>query len=227
MTWSRTGTVFNDAVATLPSFLEPVVDMAREASAEQFARFLPSDEHVRHSAVLMCFGEGDLGPDLLIIERAPTMRAHAGQPAFPGGAVDPDDIDAVAAAVREAQEETALDPSGVVPFGLLPDLYLPVSDFVVTPVLAWWADPSPVHVAAPAEVASVHRIALADFVDPANRCRVRHPSGFVGPGFAVAGLLVWGFTGGLIDALLDRTGWALPWDATRVVDLEDGREARS
>ena len=219
MTWNRLGQVFEDAVPTLPDFLAPVVAMARTARAEQFARFLPTEEHERHSAVLICFGVGDRGPDLLIIERAPDMRAHAGQPAFPGGALDHEDADAVAAALREAQEETDVDPTGVLPFGTLPDLYLPVSDFVVTPVLAWWAEPSPVRVAAPAEVASVHRIPIADLVQPANRCRVRHPSGYVGPGFEVAGLLVWGFTGGLIDALLAGTGWAEPWDATRIVDL--------
>ena len=56
----------------------------------------------------------------------------------------------------------------------------------------------------PAEVRSVHRVPLADLVDPANRCRVLHPSGFVGPGFTVEGMLVWGFTAGLMSGLLDR-----------------------
>lgn len=220
MTWSRTGRVFDDVLGSVPAWLDPMVEVARTISPDQIARFQPTSSHMRHSAVLILFGEGVDGPDLLIIERAPTMRAHAGQPAFPGGAVDADDLDVVATALREAVEETDLDPAGVLPFAVLPDLYLPVSDFVVTPVVAYWQSPSAVRVAAPAEVASVHRIPVRDLVDPARRCRVQHPSGYVGPGFEVGGLLVWGFTGMIIDALLTHTGWALPWDEARIVDID-------
>ena len=54
--------------------------------------------------------------------------------------------------------------------------------------------------------------------------RVRHPSGYVGLGFDVAGLLVWGFTAGLINGLLDLAGWSRPWDSDRIVDLAAGEE---
>ena len=137
------------------------------------------------------------------------------------GAVAPERLVAgYAAALREAREETALDPSGVTPCALLPDLWVPVTNFVVTPVLGWWQRPTPVWAMDPAEVQSVHRVPIDDLVDPAHRCRVLHPSGFVGPAFEVQGLLVWGFTAGLIAGLLDRLGWARPWDETRVVALE-------
>ena len=222
MTWSRNGSVREDVAVSLPGWLQPVVEMARTIHADDISSFVPTSDAGRHSAVLMLFGQGDDGPDILLIERAAAMRAHAGQPAFPGGAVDPGDADAVAAALREANEETALDIRGVVPFGQLPDLFLPVSDFVVTPVLAWWRESSPVHAAAPAEVASVHRVAISDLVDPAHRCRVRHPSGYIGPGFEVHGLLVWGFTAGLLSAVLDRAGWAEHWNQDRIVELPEG-----
>jgi 8-oxo-dGTP pyrophosphatase MutT (NUDIX family) len=221
MSWSRVGSVREDVVGSLPIWLIPVVEMARTIDVAQITAFLPSTDSGRHSAVLLLFGEGPDGPDLLLIERAAVMRAHAGQPAFPGGAVDPGDADAVDAALREAYEETALVRSGVVPFGQLPDLFLPVSDFVVTPVLAWWREPCEVHAAAPIEVASVHRVPISEFVDPANRCRVRHPSGYVGVGFEVRGLLVWGFTAGIISAVLDSAGWAVPWDMERFVALAE------
>jgi hypothetical protein len=55
--------------------------------------------------------------------------------------------------------------------------------------------------------------------------RVRHPSGYIGLGFDVAGLRVWGFTAGLISGLLDLAGWSLPWDVDRIVDLEDDEVA--
>ena len=221
MNWSRFGSVREDVVGSLPAWLLPVVNMARTIDVAEITTFLPPTGSGRHSAVLVLFGEGPQGPDLLLIERAAVMRAHAGQPALPGGAVDPGDIDAVDAALREAHEETALIRSGVVPFGQLPDLFLPVSDFVVTPVLAWWREPCEVHAAAPLEVASVHRVPVAEFINPANRCRVRHPSGYVGVGFEVRGLLVWGFTAGIVSAVLSSAGWAVAWDHERFAELAD------
>jgi 8-oxo-dGTP pyrophosphatase MutT (NUDIX family) len=160
------------------------------------------------------FGDGPEGPDLLLIQRASTVSSHAGQPAFPGGAVDDTDADVVAAALREAEEETGLDPSGVTVFATLPALWLPPSGFVVTPVLGWWHAPSPVGVVDPGEVESVVRVPLAELLDPARRMSVRHPSGFVGPAFDVRGLLVWGFTAGLLSRLFALVGWEQPWDAS-------------
>jgi 8-oxo-dGTP pyrophosphatase MutT (NUDIX family) len=133
--------------------------------------------------------------------------------------VDDTDVDEVDAALREAEEETGLDRSGVVPFGRLPDLFLPPSGFVVTPVLAWWERPSQVGVRDPREVASVHRVRLEELTDPRRRARARHPSGYIGPAFEVGDLLVWGFTAGVLDRLLALTGWERPWDSSRIVDL--------
>lgn len=118
------------------------------------------------------------------------------------------------------REETGLDPAGVDVFGLVPDLWVPVSGFVVTPVLGYWRDPSAVSAVDRTEVASVHRIPIAELVDPANRARVRHPSGYIGLGFEVRGLVVWGFTAGILSGMLDLAGWSRPWDDTRIIDLE-------
>jgi hypothetical protein len=65
----------------------------------------------------------------------------------------------------------------------------------------------------------VHRVPLGELVDPANRVRARHPSGFVGPAFEVRGMFVWGFTAGVLDTLLDLGGWSQPWDHERIRDL--------
>lgn len=215
--WARNGWVDPAVVEEMPTWLHPVAAVASTVTAEELTRFVPPHGEGRHSAVLILFGDDR---DLLLIQRASTMRSHAGQPAFPGGAVDDDDEDAVGAALREAQEETGLDPRGVRVFGALPDLWVPVTNYVVTPVLGWWQRPSAVWAMDPAEVQSVHRVSIAELAEPAHRCRVLHPSGFVGPAFEVQGLLVWGFTAGLISGLLDRLGWARPWDESRIVPLD-------
>ena len=209
------------ASPVLPWWLATLSAAAGEITADQLSRFMPPESGGRESAVLILFGEGPAGPDLLLLQRAADMRSHPGQPAFPGGAVDPEDSGPVEAALREAAEETGLDPSGVDVFASLPQLWLPPSGFVVTPVLGWWRAPSPVHAAIPAEVAAVHRVPLDALIDPANRVRVQHPSGYVGPAFTVSGMLVWGFTGGLLDRVLNVGGWSRPWDETRTVPLPE------
>ncbi|MGW7006500.1 NUDIX hydrolase [Streptomyces sp. NPDC054933] len=212
------------SLSELPEWLAPVAKVAPGVRPEQLSRFLPPASGGRPSAVLILFGEGERGPELLLMERARQLRSHAGQPSFPGGAVDPVDGDPegegpLRAALREAQEETGLDPLGVQIFGVLPRLYIPVSGFVVTPVLGWWRKPSPVRPVDPAETARVFSVPIADLVDPENRRTVTHPSGFRGPAFLVSDVLVWGFTAGLIDRILHFSGWERPWDRASEVPL--------
>ena len=131
----------------------------------------------------MLFGEGESGPDLLLTERAHDMRSHPGQVSFPGGKVDETDESPVAAALREAQEEVGLDPAGVDVLATLPELWLPPSNFAVTPVLAWWREESPIGVVDPREVHAVLRVPLDRAARPApTGSRSRHPVGLLQPG---------------------------------------------
>jgi 8-oxo-dGTP pyrophosphatase MutT (NUDIX family) len=214
------------APAGLPTWLRPLATALQRLEPGWLGfrpkpRTLPGEP--RRSAVLILFGgaEGEARPDILITERATTLRSHAGQPAFPGGRIDPEDHGPVHAALREAQEETGVDPASVSVFGRLPEIYLQPSDFMVASVLGWWHAPSPPRVVSPLEVAAVHRVPVAELADPENRVRVRHPSGYTGPAFHADGMLVWGFTAGLLDSVLRLGGWERPWDRDRIEDLPE------
>ena len=203
-------------------------------------RTLPPVPGARDAAVLILFGVLDDVPaarrsahravsrdlDVLLLSRAETLRAHPGQVAFPGGRVDPEDADAVAASLREAREETGLDVDGVEVLGTLEPIPLAYSRHLVTPVLAWWRQPSPVRVVDEAESADVFRAPVADLLDRAHRgvTVVRTENGeFRGPAFllptARGERLVWGFTAMILDGLFTRLGWDEPWDRSRVIAL--------
>ena len=200
--------------AARPAWLRTVVGALDGLDPLWLSRFQPPPGGGRDSAVLILVGphHGDELGTVVLTERAASMRSHAGQVSFPGGVQDPGDDGPVAAALREGYEEVELDPSSVDIVTTLPPLFLPVSDHVVTPVVGWWREPHPVHARNPAEVARTVIAPVSALVDPANRFTVTHPSGFVGPGFTVDGLFVWGFTAGLLSKLFELGGVARPWD---------------
>lgn len=203
------------AAPDLPDWLLPLAAKTREIDANDLSRFLPPDDGSgRASAVLIAFADTASGPAVLLIERAADLRKHPGQVAFPGGSLDASDESLAAAAVREANEEVGLDPASVRVVADLPAIFIPVSGFVVTPVLAWWERPHEVWPVDTTEVAQVALVPVAELIEPANRFTVLHPSGWLGPGFAAGGLFVWGFTAGLLDRLLEFGGWAAPWDVS-------------
>jgi 8-oxo-dGTP pyrophosphatase MutT (NUDIX family) len=191
-------------------------------------------ERVRRAAVLMLFGALDTVPaasgkplapadlDVLLLQRAQTLDDHPGQVAFPGGGIDPGES-AIEAALREAQEETGLDPAGVEVLGVMPELALPRGNFLVTPVLGWWAAQSPVRVVDYGESAQVFRVPVRDLLDPDNRVMAtvsRAGQSFESPAFTVNGVVVWGFTGMILNQLFEQLGWAVPWDRTRLYGID-------
>ncbi|GLP79118.1 NUDIX hydrolase [Mycobacterium antarcticum] len=186
----------------------------------------------RDAAVLVLFSGPSESPsdgppedaDLLLTVRASTLRHHAGQAAFPGGAADPDDGGPVGTALREAREETGIDPTRLRPLATLDRMFIPPSGFHVVPVLAYSPDPGPVGVVNDGETAIVARVPVRAFVNPENRLMVyrkENASRFAGPAFLLNQMLVWGFTGQIISALLDVAGWAQPWNGDDVRELDE------
>jgi 8-oxo-dGTP pyrophosphatase MutT (NUDIX family) len=212
-------------VTEIPDWLVTIRDAARTITGRDLTAFLPpEDAGARPGAVLMLFGEGERGPDLLLTERAHDMRSHPGQVSFPGGSVDDTDESPTAAALREAQEEVGLDPTGVDVLATLPELWLPPSNFAVTPVLAWWREECPVGVVDPREVHAVFREPIEELLDPEHRITVTHPMGYSSPGFLIGedkDLILWGFTAGLINKLFDYVGLTREWDATVTRELPE------
>ncbi|HXH81147.1 CoA pyrophosphatase [Nocardioides sp.] len=211
---------------SLPGWLAPVAQGAEAITVHELTRFMPPEgSDARRGAVLMLFADldGDGRGELVLTERAHHMRSHPGQVSFPGGTIDPGES-AVEAALREAEEEIGLDPAEIEVFGELPELWLPPSNFAVTPVLGYWRERGHVHVVSTDEVHAIHHVAIDELLDPESRITVRHPSGWLGPGFLIGpgrDVILWGFTAGIIARLFDFLGWSGEWDTARMRDLPD------
>lgn len=157
-------------------------------------------------------------PDVVLTERAASLRSHPSQIAFPGGGLDSGET-AVDAALRETHEEIGLAPASVHVLGALPDAHVNASRFDVTVVVGTWSGDQPVSAVDPNEVASVHRVRVRDLADPHNRVTATLPQGYEGPAFQVDGVFVWGFTAHVLDHALELGGWSLPWDREHRVEV--------
>lgn len=207
---------------SVPGWMTTLVHNTARATPADLGQVAVPPPGGRPAAVLVLFGEdvrtGE--PDVLLQLRSRQLPAHPGQVCFPGGAVEDADQGPVVTALREAAEEVAVRAADVRPVAVLPQLYLPPSDFLVTPVLGHWERPGPVAPVDYRETVAVARVLLRVLADPATRLMVRGPSGYLRPAFVLPGMLVWGFTGGLLAALLTMGGWARPWEPAAEYDLE-------
>lgn len=244
MSWVSDGDELTPDAA--PTWLKPLVDNAhhvprayrRRVPPELLAMVMAANAKAamrgsgRDAAVLVLFS-GPLDAtsdglpeeaDLLVTVRASTLRHHAGQAAFPGGAADPGDHSPVHTALREANEETGIDTDRLHPLATLERLFIPPSGFHVVPVLAYSPDPGPVAVVNESETAIVARVPVRAFINPENRIMVYRKvttRRLAGPAFLLNEMLVWGFTGQVISAMLDVAGWSQPWNTDDIRELDD------
>ena len=210
---------------SLPGWLDPLVRRTAEIGPGDLGRIPVPRVGGRPAAVLVLLAEDSRTgePDVLLQVRSPALSSHPGQVCFPGGAVEDGDAGPVATALREAVEEVGIRADDVRPVAVLPLQYVPPSNFVVTPVLGYWERPGAVAPVDHRETDAVARVLLRVLADPPNRLIVRGPSGCPHPAFVVPGMLVWGFTGGLLAALLTAGGWERPWEPAAVYDLDVAR----
>lgn len=150
-------------------------------------------------------------PGLILTQRPEWLRRHAGQVAFPGGRMDPEDADEIATALREAQEEIGLPPGQVRIIGKAPP-YLSGSGFHITPVLGI-VPPDLIYEPCPDEVASIFEVPLSFVLDRANaELRTTDWNGIERQYFDMQwqGRRIWGVTAGILHNLSHQLGW--PFD---------------
>jgi 8-oxo-dGTP pyrophosphatase MutT (NUDIX family) len=166
--------------------VRPPVETLLTADDIEKQREAAANPSLTQAAVLLLVVNRPEGPAVVFTQRTADLADHAGQISFPGGRKHPEDADAVATALREAQEEVGLDPARVDVIGELPD-YHTSTGYRVRPIVGW-AEPPVVFTPDPREVADVFEVPLAFLLDEANH---RHESAY--------------YRGRL------RKYWAMPW----------------
>ncbi len=160
----------------------------------------------RKASVLVGLFDQDNDTYITFIRRASTLRAHSGEIAFPGGAVDLSDVSPIMTALREAQEEIGLDPSRVEVLGALRPVFTVVSNFFITPVVAYLPEGLGALQLQASEVEEVIILPLQGLADPA----IHHTEEWIRDGaphtvyfYDYGSYRIWGATARMLNALLE------------------------
>jgi 8-oxo-dGTP pyrophosphatase MutT (NUDIX family) len=200
--WNRLVPALREALARELPGTDAQADMAPVPRRGWRPGELPDE--MRDAAVLVLVYPVDVRPTFVLTRRTETVDHHRGQVSLPGGAFEPGE-DAETCALRECEEEVGVDLPDARILGHLTPLHVPVSGFLVRPVVAALSR-RPSFRARPEEVASIHEVPIADLADPATarEDRVRDEAGGFWkrrPWLALDGLRVWGATAMMLAEL--------------------------
>jgi 8-oxo-dGTP pyrophosphatase MutT (NUDIX family) len=188
-----------------PSLLDPTAEGARGDLDLNPSMWQAAGVNATKPAAVLVPVVDRSEPTVLFTVRTQDLASHAGQVAFPGGRIDPDDESPVAAAVREAQEEIGLAPSLIEPLGYL-DLYLTFSGFRILPTVAR-VQRDFLLTLNPSEVTEIFEVPLGFLMTPANlQRRSREWKGISREYYAIpfGDRYIWGITAGIVRNLYDR-----------------------
>ncbi len=162
--------------------------------------------HANKSSVLLLVYPylGSIG--IVFILRPEYGGVHGGQISFPGGKREKSDRSPVDTALREASEEIGINKGEIYVGGQLTDLYIPPSNFVVTPVVASTGE-RPRFVPDPSEVERIVEVSVHDLLDERNIEKYRFKTGigitFQAPCYHVSGVRIWGATAMILSEFLE------------------------
>ena len=179
--------------------MEAQFEMASDRRQQRLQNGQSEERPPRRAGVLILFYPGEQGPIFPLIRRTEDGTVHSGQVALPGGTYETSDGDLVQTALRECHEEIGVAPDGMEVLGSLSDLYIPPSNFLVTPTVAVLSEP-PAFQLDPLEVAAVIEARLEDLLD-GSRIKTTEKYGFTVPYFDLEGEVVWGATAMMLSEL--------------------------
>lgn len=166
-------------------------------------------DHSRPGAVLILFYPGEKTVSLVLIQRPEYQGVHGGQISFPGGKWEKSDESLICTALRESNEEIGINPDDVHVIGKLSPLYIPPSNYLVTPIVGYACAPLSFH-PDNKEVDSIIEIAFEDLIsrDIIQRRTISTSVGLFAdtPAYVIGPHVIWGATAMIISELLEITG---------------------
>jgi 8-oxo-dGTP pyrophosphatase MutT (NUDIX family) len=174
--------------------------MSSNIRLREMMNFRPLDNATPSSVLLLLYpADGEIST--VFIQRPEYDGIHSGQIALPGGKAEIADHDPAFTALREAREEIGIDPEKVTIIGKLTDLYIPPSNYLVSPFIAFSPE-RPVFTIDPEEVKKTLEVRIADLVSGQNireeRIRIREGFEITAPAYVIKGEIIWGATAMMI-----------------------------
>ena len=177
--------------------------MSSLARVQELMRFSPPEDATQSSVLILLYPlAGKTG--LVLMLRPEYKGVHGGQISLPGGKYEETDESLIYTALREAQEEIGIEPSHVQIIGQLTEMYIPPSNFIVTPIIGYQAF-QPRFTADPKEVALIIEIKLDDLLDEKSRqmkkMKLSLGFSFKVPSYCIDGHIIWGATAMILSEL--------------------------